>query len=56
MTGHINAIELLIAEGSDINAKDNKGGGTALMIALIKGRINVIELLIAKGSDVRCKG
>jgi uncharacterized protein len=49
--GHINAMKLLIAKGSDVNIKNNYGS-TALMFASQNGHFDAMELLISAGSDV----
>ena len=50
--GHKEIAELLIANGADVNTKDDFGG-TPLHNAL--GYIEVAEILIAKGADVNAK-
>jgi ankyrin repeat protein len=52
--GHKEIVELLIAKGADVNAK-NKGDVTPLYGAARSGRKEVAELLIAKGADVNAK-
>ncbi|MDD5454971.1 MAG: ankyrin repeat domain-containing protein [Candidatus Ratteibacteria bacterium] len=47
-------VKLLIENGADINAKDNKGN-TALMMASITGQTDTVKLLIDKGTDVNAK-
>ena len=44
-------MELLIAEGADISARDAKGS-TALSVAAESGHRRAAELLIAKGADI----
>jgi ankyrin repeat protein len=51
---HKEIIELLIAKGADVNAKNNSGW-TPLLMAVLGDRKEVIELLIAKGADVNAK-
>jgi len=51
--GHKEIVELLIAKGADVNAKDVFMGMTPLHYALNK---EIAELLIAKGADVNAKG
>ena len=45
------AVELLILEGANLDARDRLGD-TALMNAALKGHIEIVELLISKGADV----
>jgi len=47
-------VEMLIAKGADVNAKD-KDGNTPLQRAAQHNRKDVAELLIAKGADVNAK-
>jgi ankyrin repeat protein len=47
-------VELLIAAGADVNAKD-EGGQTPLHKAASGGHKEIVELLIAKGADVNAK-
>ena len=53
--GHKEIAELLVAEGADVNAKDDKKGWTPLLIAAVAGHKETAELLIAKGADVNAK-
>ena len=51
--GNIEAVKQHLADGADVNGKDDSyGGGTPLHMATIQDRKEVAELLIAKGSDV----
>ncbi len=52
--GHKEIVELVIAEGADVNAKRNTGV-TPLHHAAWNGHKEVAELLIANGADVNAK-
>ena len=52
--GDVTAVKALLAQGSDVNAKDNNDV-TALMHAVQKGNIKIVEILLAKGADVNAK-
>ena len=52
--GHKEIVELVIAEGADVNAKRNTGV-TPLHHAARNGHKEVAELLIANGADVNAK-
>ena len=52
--GNIIAVEMHIADGVDVNAKD-RWGMTPLRYAAEPGHKEIIELLIAKGADVNAK-
>lgn len=45
-----NVMQVLIARGADVNAKDGTGD-TALMEASFHGYHDVVQLLLAKGAD-----
>jgi ankyrin repeat protein len=49
MSGHREKVQLLIAAGADVNARDNCGR-TALMIAKEMGHIEIVQLLRANGA------
>ena len=53
--GHKEIVELLIAKGADVNAKNDKFVGTFLHWAAFSGHKEIAELLIAKGADVNAK-
>jgi len=52
--GHKESVELLIANGADVNVKD-KWGRTPLHFAAAHGHKELVELLIANGADVNAK-
>ncbi|MBW2046754.1 MAG: ankyrin repeat domain-containing protein, partial [Deltaproteobacteria bacterium] len=52
--GHRSIVELLLAEGADVNIRD-WSGLTPLHYATIQGHNQIIELLIAGGADVNAK-
>jgi len=52
--GHKEIVELLIANGADVNAKDS--GIIPLNLATGGGHMEIVELLIAAGADVNAKG
>ena len=52
--GNIEVVKQHLADGTDVNAK-NEWGGTPLHYAALGGRKEVAELLIAKGADVNAK-
>ena len=52
--GHKELVELLIANGADVDAKD-EDGWTPLHWATVNGHEATVELLLANGSDVNAK-
>jgi ankyrin repeat protein len=52
--GRKEIVELLLANGADVNAK-NKDGETPLYLAARDGRMDAVELLLTKGADVNAK-
>jgi cytohesin len=53
--GYREIVELLIAKGADVNAKERYIGSTPLHFAAANRRNELVELLIAKGADVNTK-
>jgi len=51
---NIEATKQAIADGADVNAKD-QNGRTLLQLAALKGHKEVVELLIAKNANVNAK-
>ena len=49
--GNIEAVKQHLADGADVNAK-NDFGSTPLIAAALEGHKEIVELLIAKGADV----
>jgi hypothetical protein len=53
--GNIEAAKQAIANGADVNAKDDDTEGTPLHDAALFGDKEIVELLIAEGADVNAK-
>ena len=51
-SGHSAAVEQLLANQADSNAKENANGQTALMFAAASDRRDVVKLLLELGADV----
>jgi hypothetical protein len=52
--GQKEMVELLIAKGAEVNAKEG-GGGAPLHVAAAFGKNEIAELLIAEGADMNAK-
>ena len=53
-SGNREKIELLIAQGADVNARDSNGN-TPLMLAARSGHSEIVQFLIDRGADVHLK-
>ena len=53
--GDTEKVHALLALGADVNDKDKKLGGTALMYAANIGHTNTVHALLAEGADVNAK-
>ena len=53
--GHAGVVELLLAKGADVEAKDEKGRRTPLLFAAEKGHAGAVELLLEKGANVEAR-
>ncbi len=49
--GHIDTVQALLDEGTDVNQKD-ENGWTALLVASVRGHNQVVRMLIQAGADV----
>ncbi|MDC0319281.1 ankyrin repeat domain-containing protein, partial [Verrucomicrobia bacterium] len=54
--GNKEVVELLIAKGADVNAKDDLIEWTPLFMAVEEGHKEIVELLITADADVNAKG
>jgi ankyrin repeat protein len=52
--GDTAAVQSLLAQGADVNAKEI-GGGTALTNAAFLGHTDIVQALLAQGADVNAK-
>ena len=53
--GNVEAIKQHLADGADVNVKDEARGLTPLHFATQNGQKEIVELLIADGADVNAK-
>ena len=57
MSGHVEAVKLLLAAGADVNAHDNRLiGNTAINEVAGDGDFTMIELLLEAGADPTIRG
>ncbi|KAL5093284.1 hypothetical protein Trisim1_011088 [Trichoderma cf. simile WF8] len=59
--GHHDVVQLLLANGADVNVISKSGGGwkrssTALEAAAMRGHLSVVQLLLANGADPKLPG
>ena len=54
ISGEIEAVKLHLANGADVNARDD-GGITPLLYAVWEGHKEIVELLLANGADTSAK-
>ena len=50
------AVERLIKEGADVNAKDKDNGYTVLLYVAESGNLDMVKHLVKNGADVNAKG
>ena len=53
--GQKEILEVLLANGADIEARDGRWHNTALLNASVRGRKEVVELLLEKGANIEAK-
>jgi len=54
-TGTVEGVSALLAQGAEVNAKENKEEQTALMWATAEGHEDIVSLLVASGADVNAR-
>ncbi len=54
-TGRVEAIQVLLDHGANINARETVRGQTALMWAVLENHPAVVRLLISRGADVNAQ-
>ncbi|MGY8815308.1 MAG: ankyrin repeat domain-containing protein [Gammaproteobacteria bacterium] len=54
-TGDVAGVKLLLGLGVNINARENKGGQTALMWAVAERHPHVVDVLVNNGADVNLR-
>jgi ankyrin repeat protein len=52
--GEVEPIKELLAQGVNVNARDEQGG-TALMLAAMANKVEVVKLLLEHGADVNAQ-
>src|SRR5262245_56429042 len=53
--GDTKAVGQMLQRGTDVNARDRRGGMTALMHAATVGSLDTMKLLIERGADVNVR-
>ena len=53
--GHKDVVELLLAHGANVNAKELEHGISSLQYAAMNGHVGVMEVLLGHGADVSAK-
>jgi ankyrin repeat protein len=54
-TGKVEAVNVLLAHGADVNAKETMRGQTALMWAVAEGHVDVVKALLELGADLKAR-
>lgn len=55
LSGHAEAVRVVLAHGGEVNGRESESGNTALMLAANRGFLEVAHVLIAAGADVMAK-
>jgi ankyrin repeat protein len=53
--GSLDVVKLLLARGADVNAKEARGGQSALMWAVAENHPDIVRALVEGGADVRAR-
>ena len=54
-TGHVEAVNVLLSHGADVNAREHVLGETALMWAAAENHPEVVKALLEHGADVNVR-
>ncbi|EGX88078.1 serine/threonine-protein kinase ripk4, putative [Cordyceps militaris CM01] len=54
--GHLEALEILLAEGADVTTGKSRQHGTAFQAAVERGKFDIRSILLAAGADVNAPG
>jgi len=52
--GHVKVVQMLVAQRSNVNARDSDGK-TALIVAAARGYADIVQLLLQRGADINAK-